>query len=202
MSIAQPLQLSLLLPHPSAYHHQCATAYCQSSCPLRIAGSLQVRALQQQQLEELLVLLKGVKPFADLGRQKLISLAIFVRPLAVTKDQTIVKQGEPVDTFYLISTGQVLLTVALDNTSTASASTSRVSTPATHLGRSSSFQRSFRRSTSLGSASQLALLGPGDSFGDEVCGLPTVEDDSRLTAAVMMSSHGCCDCHAAIVTVM
>jgi CRP-like cAMP-binding protein len=34
-----------------------------------------------------------------------MSLAIFVRPLAVPKDQVIVKQGDAVDAFYLIKSG-------------------------------------------------------------------------------------------------
>ena len=40
-----------------------------------------------------------------------------------------------------------------------------------HLSRASSFQRSFRRSSSFVADAQVALLGMGDSFGDEVCGL-------------------------------
>lgn len=59
-------------------------------------------------------------------------------------------------------------------------SNSRVGAPLTNVARPSSFQRSFRRSSSLSATTQLALLGPGDSFGDEVCGLPSVEEDSRL----------------------
>jgi len=65
----------------------------------------QVRALQQQQLEDLVGLLHGVQPFAGLTRDQLMSLAIFVRPLAVPKDQVIVKQGDAVDAFYIIKSG-------------------------------------------------------------------------------------------------
>ncbi|KAL0037225.1 hypothetical protein WJX79_007052 [Trebouxia sp. C0005] len=137
---------------------------------------LTVRALQQQQLEDLVGLLHGVLPFAGLTREQLTSLAIFVRPVEVPKDQVIVKQGDPVDAFYLIKSGQVLLTAALDSRDNMS----RTATPLTNLARPSSFRRSFTRSSSLSNATQLALLGPGDSFGDEVCGLPTVEEDSRL----------------------
>ncbi|DBA77663.1 TPA: hypothetical protein ACH3X1_009459 [Trebouxia sp. C0004] len=137
---------------------------------------LTVRALQQQQLEDLVGLLHGVQPFAGLSREQLTSLAIFVRPIKVPKDQVIVKQGDALDTFYLIKSGEVLLTAALDSGNNIS----RTGTPLTNLARPSSFRRSFTRSSSLSRATQLALLGPGDSFGDEVCGLPTVEDDSRL----------------------
>ncbi|KAA6419574.1 MAG: hypothetical protein FRX49_10499 [Trebouxia sp. A1-2] len=137
---------------------------------------LTVRALQQQQLEDLVGLLHGVLPFAGLTREQLTSLAIFVRPVEVPKDQVIVKQGDPADAFYLIKSGQVLLTAALDSRDNMS----RTATPLTNLARPSSFRRSFTRSSSLSNATQLALLGPGDSFGDEVCGLPTVEEDSRL----------------------
>ena len=66
----------------------------------------QVRALQQQQLEDLLGLLQGVPPFAALGKTTLLSLAIFARPLRVPKDQTIVRQGDPVSAFYLIKEGK------------------------------------------------------------------------------------------------
>ena len=65
----------------------------------------QVRALQQQQLEDLVGLLHGVLPFAGLTREQLTSLAIFVRPVEVPKDQVIVKQGDPADAFYLIKSG-------------------------------------------------------------------------------------------------
>ncbi len=77
---------------------------------------VQVRALQQQQLEDLLGLLQGVGPFADLGREKLISLAIFVRPVGVPKDHTIVKQGDPVDGLYIIRQGRCLLSTQLPGT--------------------------------------------------------------------------------------
>ena len=66
---------------------------------------IQVRALQLQQLEGLLGFLHGVPPFADLSREQLISLAIFLRPSRAPKGQVIVKQGQPVDTFYLIQEG-------------------------------------------------------------------------------------------------
>lgn len=83
----------------------------------------------------------------------------------------------------LLHAGQVLLTAALDSRDNMS----RTATPLTNLARPSSFRRSFTRSSSLSNATQLALLGPGDSFGDEVCGLPTVEEDSRcLVAAVLV----------------
>ncbi len=64
-----------------------------------------MRALQQQQLEDLVGLLQGVQPFAGLTREQLMSLAIFVRPVEVPKDQVIVKQGDAVDAFYLIKSG-------------------------------------------------------------------------------------------------
>ena len=44
-----------------------------------------------------------------------------------------------------------------------------------HLSRASSFQRSFRRSSSFAADAQVALLGMGDTFGDEVCGLGSSE---------------------------
>ena len=72
-----------------------------------LVSHAQVRALQQQQLEALLGLLQGLQPFADLGRDKLVSLAIFVRPLMVPKDHVIVQQGDPVDTLYLIKQGDI-----------------------------------------------------------------------------------------------
>lgn len=59
-----------------------------------------------QQLEGLLGVLQGVQPFAGLGREQLISLAIFLRPCSVPKGQVIVKQGQHVDTFYLIKQGR------------------------------------------------------------------------------------------------
>ena len=61
--------------------------------------------MQQQQLEDLVGLLHGVQPFAGLTREQVTSLAIFVRPLEVPKDQVIVKQGDAVDAFYLIKSG-------------------------------------------------------------------------------------------------
>ena len=64
-----------------------------------------MRALQQQQLEDLVGLLHRVQPFAGLTREQLTSLAIFVRPLEVPKDQVVVKQGDTVDAFYLIKSG-------------------------------------------------------------------------------------------------
>ena len=64
-----------------------------------------MRALQQQQLEDLVGLLHRVQPFAGFTREQLTSLAIFVRPLEVPKDQVIVKQGDAVDAFYLIKSG-------------------------------------------------------------------------------------------------
>ena len=81
----------------------------------------------------------------------------------------------------MLRTGEVLLTAALDGRENMS----RTVTPLTHLARPSSFRRSFTRSSSLSNATQLALLGPGDSFGDEVCGLPTVEEDSRCLATAV-----------------
>ena len=78
----------------------------------------------------------------------------------------------------LLHAGEVLLTAALDGGDNMS----RTGSPLTNLARPSSFRRSFSRSSSLSNATQLALLGPGDSFGDEVCGLPTVEEDSRCLA--------------------
>ena len=59
-----------------------------------------------QQLEGLLGVLQGVQPFAGFTREQLISLAIFLRPCDVPKGHVIVKQGQPVDTFYLIQQGQ------------------------------------------------------------------------------------------------
>ena len=50
--------------------------------------------------------------------------------------------------------------------------------PMSNLGRSSSFQRSLRRSSSLTRSTPLAILGPGDSFGEEAWGLPTQEDST------------------------
>ena len=73
----------------------------QGSC----GAAPQVRALQQQQLEDLVGLLHGVHPFAGLSREQLTSLAIFVRPVEVPKDHVIVKQGDAVDAFYLIKSG-------------------------------------------------------------------------------------------------
>ncbi len=64
-----------------------------------------MRALQQQQLEDLVALLRGAQPFAGFTREQLTSLAIFVRPVEVPKDQVIVKQGDAVDAFYLIKSG-------------------------------------------------------------------------------------------------
>ena len=72
--------------------------------------------------------------------------------------------------------GEVLLTMVSDTGN----SNSRVGAPLTNLARPSSFQRSFHRSSSLSATTQLALLGPGDSFGDELCGLPSTDEDSRL----------------------
>jgi len=93
----------------------------------------------------------------------------------------------------LLLAGEVLLTAALDSRDNMS----RTGTPLTNLARPSSFRRSFIRSGSLSNATQLALLGPGDSFGDEVCGLPTVEEDSRCLATVaclliMLLLFSCC----------
>ena len=90
----------------------CGLACTQKLCWWKFAAEgmvshAQVRALQQQQLEALLGLLQGLQPFADLGRDKLVSLAIFVRPLTVPKDQVIVQQGDPVDTLYLIKQGDI-----------------------------------------------------------------------------------------------
>lgn len=68
--------------------------------------AVQVRSLQVRQLEGLLGLLQGVPPFAGLGREKLVSLAIFLRPFTAPKDQVIVRQGQVVDTLYLIKQGQ------------------------------------------------------------------------------------------------
>lgn len=83
----------------------------------------------------------------------------------------------------LLYTGEILLTAAWDSGDIMS----RAGTPLTNLARPSSFRRSFARSSSMGSATQLALLGPGDSFGDEVCGLPTMEEDSRCLATVLVA---------------
>ncbi len=84
----------------------------------------------------------------------------------------------------MLHAGEVLLTAALDGGDNMS----RTGTPVTNLARPSSFRRSFTRSSSLSNATQLALLGPGDSFGDEVCGLSTVEEDSRcLVTAVLVA---------------
>lgn len=81
-----------------------------------------------------------------------------------------------------MSAGEVLLTTAFDSDAKAqqppgSGSISGVVTPHQHLGRGSSFQRSFRRSSSLTKPTQLALLGPGESFGDEVCGMSESDAD-------------------------
>ena len=51
-----------------------------------------------------------------------------------------------------------------------------------HYKRASSFQRSFRRSNSLTKPTHLALLGPGDTFGDEFCGLPCLDAGPRFVA--------------------
>ena len=59
-----------------------------------------------QQLEGLLGVLQGVQPFAGLGREQLISLAIFLRPCSAPKGQVIVRQGQHVDTLYLIQQGR------------------------------------------------------------------------------------------------
>lgn len=62
--------------------------------------------MQLEQLEGLLGLLQGVPPFAGLGREQLISLAIFLRPSTAPKGQVLVKQGQPIDTFFLIKQGR------------------------------------------------------------------------------------------------
>lgn len=78
--------------------------------------------------------------------------------------------------------GEVLLTTTLDidgnaHLLSASSHAGRAATPSGQVSRGSSFQRSFRRSSSLTKATtQLALLGPGDSFGEEVCGVPVDSD--------------------------
>ena len=84
----------------------------------------------------------------------------------------------------LVCAGEVLLTTAFHIDGEAqlppgSASIGGAVTPQQHLGRGSSFQRSFRRSSSLTKPTQLALLGPGESFGDEVCGMPESNDEPR-----------------------
>lgn len=70
-----------------------------------------------QQLEGLLGVLQGVQPFAGLTREQLISLAIFLRPCTIPKGQVIVKQGQAVDTFYLIKQGQQPGTLLLSHAS-------------------------------------------------------------------------------------
>ena len=69
-------------------------------------SEVQVRALQLQQLEEVLRLLQGLQPSADLDRDQLTSLAIFLLPAKCAKDQAIVKQGDPIEDMYLIQEGK------------------------------------------------------------------------------------------------
>lgn len=68
---------------------------------------VQVKAVRLQQLGLLLDLLQGVPPFAQLPHDKLISLAIFVRPITCTKDCVIAREGDAVDTMYIIQQGTV-----------------------------------------------------------------------------------------------
>ena len=82
----------------------------------------------------------------------------------------------------LLVAGEVRLTVRQDASLVSTRPTSAQvlhSTPSTpsmpHLSRASSFQRSFRRSSSFTSEAQVASVGPGDSFGDEVCGMASSE---------------------------
>lgn len=74
--------------------------------PQQLLLGIQVRGLQVKQLEGLLGVLQGVQPFAGMSREQLISLAIFLRPCSVPKGHVIVKQGQHVDTFYLIKEGR------------------------------------------------------------------------------------------------
>ena len=67
--------------------------------------AVQVKALRMQQLQVLLELLRGVPPLSQLAHDKLISLAIFARPLTVTKDCVIAREGDAVDTLYIIQQG-------------------------------------------------------------------------------------------------
>lgn len=86
--------------------------------------------------------------------------------------------------------GEVRLTVRQDTGATprpysANAQLGRsASASMPHLSRASSFQRSFRRSSSFAADAQVAVLGPGDSFGDEVCGLGAPEAISSNRWAV------------------
>ena len=91
--------------------------------------------------------------------------------------------------------GEVLLTTTLDidgdaQSLTVSSHAGRAATPSGQFSRAGSFQRSFRRSSSLTkAATQLALLGPGESFGEEVCGMPMEPDaEPRCVAAVMFAA--------------
>ena len=84
----------------------------------------------------------------------------------------------------MVYAGEVLLTTAFHVDGEAqlppgSSSINGALTPHHHLGRGSSFQRSFRRSSSLTKPTQLALLGPGESFGDEVCGMLDSDAEPR-----------------------
>ena len=67
----------------------------------------------------------------------------------------------------------------------------------TRLGRSVSFQRSFRSSSSFSKAAPLALLGPGDSFGEEAWGLPASTDDTgyEVCAALSIMFDACWSCY-------
>ena len=67
--------------------------------------SLQVKAVRMQQLEELLKLLQGIPPFAQLAHDKLISLAVFLRPVTIAKNSVIAREGDAVNTLYIIQQG-------------------------------------------------------------------------------------------------
>lgn len=58
-----------------------------------------------QQLEELLKLLQGIPPFAQLAHDKLISLAVFLQPVTIAKDSVIAREGDAVSTLYIIQRG-------------------------------------------------------------------------------------------------
>lgn len=75
---------------------------------------VQVKAVRLQQLGCLLNLLQGVPPFAQLPHDKLISLAIFARPVPVLQDSVIAREGDPVDTMYIIQKGLLVCRTAFE----------------------------------------------------------------------------------------
>ena len=78
-----------------------------------VVVAVQVKAVRMQQLQVLLQLLRGVPPFAQLAHDKLISLAIFARPLTVTKEFVIAREGSAVDSMYIIQQGTAVCRLEL-----------------------------------------------------------------------------------------